>query len=99
MKDIKNRIGRFRLTEIHEDTYTYSMADEDDNPFVLTQFMIDLEDNTYTSIERQEITFYPKSDVEISNLPFTEEELTYLNELGLKGLDTWTRLLKEKKTE
>ena len=85
MKDIKNRIGRFRLTEIHEDTYTYSMADEDDNPFVLTQFMIDLEDNTYTPIERQEITFYPKSKVEISNLPFTEEELTYLNELGLRS--------------
>ena len=87
MKDIKNRIGRFRLTEIHEDTYTYSMADEDDNPFVLTQFIIDLEDNTYTPIERQEITFYPTSDVEISNLPFTEEEVTYLNELGLKELD------------
>ena len=88
MKDIKNRIGRFKLTEIHEDIYTYSMADEDNNPFVLTQFMIDLEDNTYTPIERQEITFYPKSKVEISNLPFTEEELTYLNELGLKELDT-----------
>jgi hypothetical protein len=83
MKDIKNKIGRFRLTEIHEDTYTYSMADEDDNPFVLTQFIIDLEDNTYTPIERQELTFLNK-DVEISNLPFTEEELAYLNELGLK---------------
>lgn len=83
MKDIKNRIGRFRLTEIHEDTYTYSMADEDDNPFVLTQFIIDLEDNTYTPIERQELTFLNK-DVEISNLSFTEEELAYLNELGLK---------------
>lgn len=86
MKDIKNRIGRFRLTEIHEDTYTYSMADEDDNPFVLTQFMIDLEDNTYTPIERQELTFLNK-DVEISNLPFTEEELAYLNELGLKEVE------------
>jgi hypothetical protein len=84
MKDISNKIGRFRLTEIHEDTYTYSMADEDGNPFVLTQFIIDLEDNTYTPIERQEITFYPKSDVEISSLPFTEEELAYLNELGLE---------------
>ena len=86
MKDIKNRIGRFRLTEIHEDTYTYSMADEDDNPFVLTQFMIDLEDNTYTPIERQEFVTMDK-DIEISNLPFTEEELAYLNELGLKELD------------
>ncbi len=83
MKDIKNRIGRFRLTEIHEDTYTYSMADEDDNPFVLTQFIVDLEDNTYTPIERQELTFLNK-DVEISNLPFTEEELAYLNGLGLR---------------
>ena len=26
---IKSTIGRFKLTEIHEDTYTYSMADED----------------------------------------------------------------------
>ena len=87
MKNIKNRIGRFKLTEIHKDTYTYSMEDEKDDPFVLTQFMIDLEDNTYTTIERQEIFFYPKNkadDVEISNLPFTEEELSYLNELGLK---------------
>ena len=83
MKDIKNRIGRFELTEIHEDTYTYSMADEADNPFILTQFTIDLEDNTYTSIERQEFVAMDK-DIEISNLPFTEEELAYLNELGLK---------------
>ena len=87
MKNIKNRIGRFKLTEIHKDTYTYSMEDEKDDPFVLTQFMIDLEDNTYTPIERQEIFFYPKNDkddVKISNLPFTEEELAYLNELGLR---------------
>jgi len=83
MKVIKNRIGRFKLTEIHEDTYTYSMADEAEDPFVLTQFMIDLEDNTYTLIERQELAFLDNG-VEISNLPFTEEELDYLNELGLK---------------
>jgi len=83
MKDIKNKIGRFKLTEIHEDTYTYSMADEDGDPFVLTQFMIDLDNNTYTPIERQELIAMDK-DVEISNLPFTEEELAYLNELGLK---------------
>ena len=73
---IKNVIGRFKLTEVHEETLTYSMADEKDNPFVLTQFMVELSDGTYTTPERQEITFYPKNDVEISDIPFegTEEE-------------------------
>ena len=73
---IKNTIGRFRLTEVHEDTLTYSMTDEKDNPFVLTQFIVELSDGTYTTPERQEITFYPKSDVEVSDIPFegTEEE-------------------------
>lgn len=73
---IKSTIGRFKLTEIHEDAYTYSMTDEDDNPFVLTQFIVELSDGTYTIPERQEITFYPKSDVEVSEIPFegTEEE-------------------------
>ena len=73
---IKNTIGRFRLTEVHEDTLTYSMSAEDDDPFVLTQFTVELSDGAYTTPERQEITFYPKSDVEISELPFegTEEE-------------------------
>ena len=36
----KNTIGRFRLTEIHEDTLTYSMADEYGDPFLLTQFRV-----------------------------------------------------------
>ena len=73
---IKNTIGRFKLTEIHEDTLTYSMADEYGDPFVLTQFIVELSDGTYTTLERQEITFYPKSDIEVSELPFdgTEEE-------------------------
>lgn len=73
---IRNTIGRFKLTEIHEDTLTYSMADEYGNPFLLTQFIVELSDGTYTTPERQEITFYPKSDVIVSELPFegTEEE-------------------------
>ena len=73
---IKNTIGRFKLTEIHEETLTYSMADEDGDPFLLTQFRVELSDGTYTPIERQEITFYPNLDVEVSELPFegTEEE-------------------------
>lgn len=73
---IKNAIGRFKLTEIHEETLTYSMADEEDDPFVLTQFIVELSDGTYTTPERQEINFYPKSDVIVSELPFegTEEK-------------------------
>lgn len=73
---IKNVIGRFKLTEIHEDTLAYSMAAEDDNPFVLAQFIVELSDGTYTTPERQEIVFYPNFDVEVSELPFegTEEE-------------------------
>ena len=73
---IKNAIGRFKLTEIHEETLTYSMADEEDDPFVLTQFIVELSDGTYTTPERQEIVFYPNFDVEVSELPFegTEEE-------------------------
>ena len=73
---IKNVIGRFKLTEIHEETLTYSMTDEEDDPFLLTQFIVELSDGTYTPPERQEITFYPKSDIEVSDIPFegTEEE-------------------------
>lgn len=73
---IKNTIGRFKLTEIHEDTLTYSMTDEYGDPFLLTQFRVELSDGTYTTPERQEIVFYPNFDVEVSELPFggTEEE-------------------------
>lgn len=73
---IKNVIDRFKLTEIHEDTLTYSMADEEDDPFLLTQFIVELSDGTYTTPERQEIVFFPNSDVVVSELPFegTEEE-------------------------
>ena len=75
-KAIKNIIGRFKLTEIHEDTLTYSMTDEIGDPFLLTQFIVELSDGTYTPPERQEIVFYPNFDVEVSELPFegTEEE-------------------------
>ena len=75
-KAIKNIIGRFKLTEVHEDTLTYSLANEKDNPFVLTQFIVELSHDSYTTPERQEITFYPNSDVEVSEIPFegTEEE-------------------------
>ena len=73
---IKNTIGRFKLTEVHEETLTYSMEDEKDDPFLLTQFIVELSDGTYTTPERQELTFYPNFDVEVSELPFegTEEE-------------------------
>ena len=73
---IKNVIGRFKLTEIHEDTLTYSMADEYGDPFLLTQFIVELSDGTYTHPEKQEIVFSPNFDVEVSELPFegTEEE-------------------------
>jgi len=74
MKDIKNRIGRFKLTEIHENTLTYSIATEKDDPFVLTQFIVELLDGTYTIPERQEITFYPQHDIEISEIPFEGNE-------------------------
>ncbi len=73
---IKNTIGRFKLTEIHEDTLTYSMEDEIGDPFLLTQFIVELSDGTYTPPERQEVIFFPNLDVEVSELPFegTEEE-------------------------
>lgn len=71
---IKNIIGRFKLTEIHENTLTYSKADEKEDPFVLTQFTVELSDGTYTKPERQEITFYPTSEVEVSEIPFEGNE-------------------------
>lgn len=73
---IKNTIGRFKLTEIHEETLTYSMEDEKNDPFVLTQFIVKLSDGTYTTPERQEIIVFPNFDVEVSDIPFegTEEE-------------------------
>ena len=74
-KAIKNTIGRFRLKEIHEDTLTYFILDEN-NPIVSIQFIVKLPDGTYTTPERREITFYPKRGVEVSEIPFegTEEE-------------------------
>ena len=75
---IKNAIGRFKLTEIHEETLTYSMEDEKNDPFVLTQFRVELSDGTYTSPERQEIIVFPNFDVEVSDIPFEgieEEEI------------------------
>ena len=75
-KAIKNTIGRFSLTEVHEETLTYSMTNEKDDPFVLTQFIVELSNGTYATPERQEFTFYPNIDVDVSDIPFegTEEE-------------------------
>jgi len=73
------KIGRFVCTEVHEELYTFSMESEKDNPFVLTQFRIDLEDKTVSSIERQEITGLDKK-VEHEFLDFTFEEIQQINE-------------------
>lgn len=73
------KIGRFVCTEVHEELYTFSMESEKDNPFVLTQFTIDLEDKTVSPIERQEIAVGVKK-VEHEFLDFTFEEIQQINE-------------------
>ena len=73
------KIGRFYCSEIHEQTYTFSMESERDNPFVLTQFIIDLEDKTVSAIERQTITSINES-VEHEFIDFTFEEIQAISE-------------------
>ena len=73
------KIGRFYCSEVHEQTYTFSIESERDNPFILTQFIINLEDKTVSAIERQSITSM-KDPVEHEFIDFTFEEIQAINE-------------------
>ena len=43
---IKNKIGRWQRCETHAGQVTYELIEDADDPFVITQFVVDFEDGT-----------------------------------------------------
>ena len=52
---IKNRIGRWQRCETHAGQVTYELIEDADNPFVITQFVVDFEDETVSIGWREEL--------------------------------------------
>ena len=67
---IKNRIGRWQRCETHADQVTYELIEDADDPFVITQFVVDFEDETVSTGWREEL--YGNQE----EVPLTTEERT-----------------------
>ena len=52
---IKDRIGRWQRGEAHAGQVTYDLIEDADNPFVITQFVVDFEDGTVSTGWREEL--------------------------------------------
>ena len=65
---IKNKIGRWQRCETHAGQVTYELIEDADDPFVITQFVVDFEDETVSTGWREEL-YRNKEEV-----PLTEEE-------------------------
>ena len=52
---IKNKIGRWQRCETHAGQVTYELIEDADNPFVITQFVVDFEDETVSTGWREEL--------------------------------------------
>ena len=52
---IKNKIGRWQRGETHAWQVTYELIEDADNPFVITQFVVDFEDGTVSTGWREEL--------------------------------------------
>lgn len=52
---IKNKIGRWQRGETHAGQVTYDLIEDADNPFVITQFVVDFEDGTVSTGWREEL--------------------------------------------
>ena len=52
---IKDRIGRWQRGETHAGQVTYDLIEDADNPFVITQFVVDFEDGTVSTGWREEL--------------------------------------------
>ena len=67
---IKNRIGRWQRCENHAGQVTYELIEDADNPFVITQFVVDFEDETVSTGWREELYGHQEE------VPLTAEERT-----------------------
>ena len=65
---IKNRIGRWQRCETHASQVTYELIEDADNPFVITQFVADFEDETVSTGWREELYGHQEE------VPLTTEE-------------------------
>ena len=52
---IKNKIGRWQRCETHAGQVTYELIEDADDPFVITQFVVDFEDETVSEGWREEL--------------------------------------------
>lgn len=53
---IKDRIGRWVRTEAHASQVKYELISDADDPFVITQFTVDFEDETVSTGWREELS-------------------------------------------
>ena len=65
---IKNKIGRWQRGETHAGQVTYELIEDADDPFVITQFVVDFEDGTVSTGWREEL--YGSQE----EVPLTAEE-------------------------
>lgn len=65
---IKDRIGRWQRSEAHAGQVKYELIADADNPFVITEFTVDFEDETVSDGYREEL--YGHGEV----VPLTPEE-------------------------
>ena len=65
---IKNKIGRWQRYETHAGQVTYELIEDADNPFVITQFVVDFEDETVSTGWREELYGHQEE------VPLTTEE-------------------------
>ena len=65
---IKNRIGRWQRCEAHAGQVTYELIEDADNPFVITQFVVDFEGETVSTGWREELYGHQEE------VPLTTEE-------------------------
>lgn len=65
---IKNKIGRWQRCKTHAWQVTYELIEDADDPFVITQFVVDFEDETVSTGWREEL--YGNQE----EVPLTTEE-------------------------
>ena len=65
---IKNKIGRWQRGETHADQVMYDLIEDADDPFVITQFVVDFEDETVSTGWREELYGHQEE------VPLTTEE-------------------------
>lgn len=65
---IKDKIGRWTVSEIHAGQVRYGLTSERNNPFVIAEFTVDFEDEMVSEGFKEELTGYTE------DIPLTPEE-------------------------